>query len=156
MFEQLVAGVRTLVADDLGIGVKAKAASGHASSAPDAPDVTADHPRVQEIVRLAEIYGGVILSGPPGTSKSFFAAAAGAGHGGWRQAPLPVRAVPRELPVRGLHAGLHPEREGGFEYKEGPFLKLVQRCCCRRGQHSTSWSSTNYREPTWAASSARR
>jgi len=76
MFEQLVPNVRTLDAEDLEIGVLAAAAASHASSSPDAPDISADHPMVREIGRLAQIFGGVILSGPPGTSKSFFAAAA--------------------------------------------------------------------------------
>jgi 5-methylcytosine-specific restriction protein B len=76
MLDGLVPNVRTIDADALGIGVKAKAASNRGSSAPEAPEITADHPRVQEIIRLAHNYGGVILTGPPGTSKSFFAGAA--------------------------------------------------------------------------------
>ena len=64
MFEELVPNVRTLTADDLGIGVQAAAASSHASSSPDAPEIPADHPMIREIIRLAKIFGGVILSGP--------------------------------------------------------------------------------------------
>ena len=56
MFERLEAGVRTMTADDLGIGVKSKAEAGHTSSSPDAPEITAEHPRIQEIIRLAGIY----------------------------------------------------------------------------------------------------
>lgn len=70
------AGARHLTADDLAIGVLAAAAAGHASSSPEAPVVRADDPKVQEILDQAQRYGGVILTGPPGTSKSYFAAAA--------------------------------------------------------------------------------
>lgn len=124
MFDELVPDVRTLVADDLDIGVQAKAATGHASSAPDAPDITAEHPRVQEIVRLAQTYGGVILSGPPGTSKSFFAAAAG---------QIMAGSVKRRYRFVQFHASYQYEdfmlgftpTETGFKRKEGPFLELV-------------------------------
>lgn len=125
MFKELVPDVRTLVADDLGIGVLAKAATGHASSAPDAPDIAADHPVVREIMRLAEIYGGVILSGPPGTSKSFFAAAA---------AQIMASRNKRRYKFVQFHASYQYEdfmlgftpTDTGFKQKEGPFLKLVK------------------------------
>ncbi|MFD1827563.1 McrB family protein [Mumia zhuanghuii] len=125
MLEEVVPDVRTLTADDLGIGVKAAAAASHASSSPDAPEIAADHPMIQEIIRLARISGGVILSGPPGTSKSFFAAAA---------AQVMTAGDKRRYRFVQFHAsyqyedfmlGFRPKDEGGFAYKEGPFLKLV-------------------------------
>lgn len=125
MFEGLVSGVRTLAADDLDIGVQAKAATGHASSAPDAPDITADHPQVQEIVRLAQIYGGVILSGPPGTSKSFFAAAAGQIIAGRNKRRYRFVQLHASYQYEDFMLGFTPT-ETGFRPKEGPFLKLVK------------------------------
>lgn len=125
MLEELVSDVRTLVADDLDIGVQAKAATGHASSAPDAPDVTADHPLVQEIVRLAQIYGGVILSGPPGTSKSFFAAAAGQIMAGGDTRRYTFVQFHASYQYEDFMLGFTPT-EKGFKPKEGPFLKLVK------------------------------
>lgn len=124
MLEGLVADVRTLRADDLDIGVQAKAAMGHASSSPDAPDITPEHPQVQEIVRLAHVYGGVILSGPPGTSKSFFAAAAGqimTGHNAGRYRFVQFHA---SYQYEDFMLGFTPT-ETGFKVKEGPFLELV-------------------------------
>lgn len=126
MLEQVVPGVRTLDAEDLGIGVRAAAAASHASSSPDAPEIPADHPMIQEIMRLAKIFGGVILSGPPGTSKSFFAAAAGqvlAGHNGQRLRFVQFHA---SYQYEDFMLGFRPKDEGGFAYKEGPFLKLVR------------------------------
>lgn len=125
MFKELVSDVRTMVADDLDIGVQAKAATGHASSAPDAPDITADHPQVQEIVRLAQIYGGVILSGPPGTSKSFFAAAAGQIMAGGDKRRYKFVQFHASYQYEDFMLGFTPT-ETGFKPKEGPFLKLVK------------------------------
>lgn len=125
MFEGLVPGVRLLTADDLRIGVQAKAAQGHASSAPDAPDVPIDHPRVQEIVRLADVYGGVILTGPPGTSKSFYAAVA---------AQVMAEGDKRRHRYVQFHASFQYEdfmygfspTATGFTPKEGHFLRIVK------------------------------
>lgn len=124
MLEELISGVRMLTADDIGLGAKAKAVAGRASSAPDAPAISADHPRVQEIIRLAQIFGGVILTGPPGTSKSFMVAAA---------AEIITGGVKDRYRFVQFHAsyqyedfmlGFSPE-EGGFGFKQGPFLKLA-------------------------------
>lgn len=125
MFEQLVPGVRTLDAEDLGIGVTAAAAASHASSAPDAPEIPADHPMIQEIIRLARIFGGVILSGPPGTSKSFFAAAAAQILTGGNDQRLRFVQFHASYQYEDFMLGFRPKDEGGFAYKEGPFLKLV-------------------------------
>lgn len=125
MFEQLVPGVRTLNAEDLDIGVKAVAAASHASSSPDAPDIPADHPMIQEIIRLAKIFGGVILSGPPGTSKSYFAAAAAQVMAGGQAQRLRFVQFHASYQYEDFMLGFRPKDEGGFAFKEGPFLKLI-------------------------------
>lgn len=125
MFEELVPGVRTLDAEDLGIGVQAAAAASHASSAPDAPEIPSDHPMIQEIIRLAKIFGGVILSGPPGTSKSFFAAAAAQVLAGKSDNRLRFVQFHASYQYEDFMLGFRPKDEGGFAFKEGPFLKLV-------------------------------
>jgi 5-methylcytosine-specific restriction protein B len=126
MLEVVIPAVRVLTADDLGIGVKAAAAASHASSAPDAPDIPADHPMIQEIIRLAKISGGVILSGPPGTSKSFFAAAAAQVMCGGDKRHYRFVQFHASYQYEDFMLGFRPKDEGGFAYKEGPFLKLVR------------------------------
>jgi 5-methylcytosine-specific restriction protein B len=81
---------------------------------------------IQEIIRLAKIFGGVILSGPPGTSKSFFAAAAAqvlADRNGNRLRFVQFHA---SYQYEDFMLGFRPKDNGGFAYKEGPFLKLVR------------------------------
>lgn len=125
MLERLIPGFRTLEADDLWIGVKAVASASHASSSPDAPEIPADHPMIQEIIRLAKISGGVILSGPPGTSKSYFAAAAAQVMAGGEQRRYRFVQFHASYQYEDFMLGFRPKDEGGFAYKEGPFLKLV-------------------------------
>jgi 5-methylcytosine-specific restriction protein B len=124
MIEKLIPGVRLLTADDLGIGVKAVAESSHTSSAPDAPEIGADHPLVQEIIRLAETFGGVILTGPPGTSKSFFAAAAAQVLAGGDKSRYLFVQFHASYQYEDFMIGVTPEKDG-FRLKEGPFLKLA-------------------------------
>ncbi|WP_225852089.1 McrB family protein [Micromonospora sp. AMSO12t] len=102
----------------------AKAETSHASSAPDAPEITGDHPRVQEIARLAGIYGGVILTGPPGTSKSFFAHAAAQAIAGGEKDRCAFVQFHASYQYEDFMLGLSPEK-GGFGFKKGPFLSLA-------------------------------
>jgi 5-methylcytosine-specific restriction protein B len=68
--------VRHLSADALGIGVE-EALRAHASNRPDEPELRSDNPRLQEVRELIKFYGGVIFTGPPGTSKTWYAAKIG-------------------------------------------------------------------------------
>lgn len=125
MVDATFPNVRQLNADDLGLGVQAAAAAGHASSSPEAPVVTADDPRVQEIVDQAQRYGGVILTGPPGTSKSYYAAAA-------------AEIIAQRNETRRWYVQFHGSYQyedfmlgfapttTGFVAKDGPFLQAVR------------------------------
>ena len=124
MFDGLVRGVRTIDADTLGIGVRAKAESNRGSSAPESPEITADHPRVQEIVRLARSFGGVILTGPPGTSKSFFAGAAAEALVGGDKARYRFVQFHASYQYEDFMVGFTPTTTS-FKEKEGPFLQLI-------------------------------
>lgn len=65
--------IRTLTAEDLGVTVE-EAIAEHASNDPDQQGLAADDPVLVRVLELLEVYGGVILAGPPGTSKSWYAA----------------------------------------------------------------------------------
>ncbi|MFT4086185.1 MAG: AAA family ATPase [Gordonia sp. (in: high G+C Gram-positive bacteria)] len=123
----LVPGARDLNADDLGIGVAAVAKVSHGSTAPDAVLLDADDPGVAEIARLRDLFGGVILTGPPGTSKSWLAGEA---------ARLLTEGDDERQGFVQFHAsyqfedfmeGFRPKADGaGFEPREGVFLKLAR------------------------------
>lgn len=68
--------IRQLDADDLGVGSSA-AVKDHGSNRPDDPPLASGDPRLAEVRELIKVYGGVIFSGPPGTSKSWYAAKIG-------------------------------------------------------------------------------
>lgn len=65
--------IRTLTATDLGVTVEAAVVE-HASNDPNEQGLAADDPVLVRVLSLLESYGGVILAGPPGTSKSWYAA----------------------------------------------------------------------------------
>jgi 5-methylcytosine-specific restriction enzyme B len=65
-----------LSARDLGIGAQT-AIRTHSSNQPDDPPLADDDHHYQEVLDLLEHFGGVIFTGPPGTSKSWYAAKIG-------------------------------------------------------------------------------
>ncbi len=69
--------LRHLDAEALGIGA-GNARREHGSNRADDPPLGQSDPRLAEVRGLLEVFGGVIFSGPPGTSKSYFANKIGA------------------------------------------------------------------------------
>lgn len=124
MLDDIVSNVRVLTADDLGIGVKAMAAANRASSAPDASPVDSDDPRIREIARLARVFGGVILSGPPGTSKSYYAAAAAESLAGGVKDRYRFVQFHASYQYEDFMVGYTPTING-WETKHGAFMELV-------------------------------
>ncbi|WP_336627170.1 MULTISPECIES: McrB family protein [unclassified Microbacterium] len=125
MLESLVPSVREVSADELGIGVIAKAHSRGGSSAPDAPEANSDNPVIREVVRLSSLFGGVIFTGPPGTSKSYYAA---------ESARVLADGVDDRVRFVQFHASYQYEdfmigfvpTTSGFKERPGPFLELVR------------------------------
>lgn len=122
-----IADERRLTADDLDIGVPATAAVSHGSSAPDATLLDRDDPEFILIDKLRDLYGGVILSGPPGTSKSWLANEA---------ARLLTDGDKNRWDSVQFHAsyqfedfmeGFRPKKKGrGFTRRDGVFLRLAR------------------------------
>lgn len=68
--------LRHLSASDLGIGA-ARAIQAHGSNRPDDPPLPDNDPLLQAVRKLIPRFGGVIFTGPPGTSKTYYAAKIG-------------------------------------------------------------------------------
>lgn len=65
--------VRNLTAVDLGIGYDPAAKTAHATNEP-VPPLDGSDPLLREVLEAIRYHGGVLFTGPPGTSKSFMAA----------------------------------------------------------------------------------
>ncbi|AJQ91711.1 5-methylcytosine-specific restriction enzyme B [Propionibacterium freudenreichii subsp. freudenreichii] len=124
----LVRDVRSLSADDLDIGYRHHASESHGSSAPDAPLLEADDPQIVEITRLVARFGGVILTGPPGTGKSWLAGRAAdvlTSGDTTRRADIQFHA---SYQFEDFMEGYRPKKNGtGFELRPGVFLELVNK-----------------------------
>lgn len=116
--------VRRLDAEDLDIGFVATAATGRASSVPDAPVPDDADPEIREMLDLLDTYSGLILTGPPGTSKTYYAHSVAVilSDGDHRR-----RAFTQFHPsyqYEDFMEGWRPKAGGGYERRLGVFLAL--------------------------------
>ena len=123
----VVGKVRSLDADQLGVGYAARAVESPGSSAPDAPVLQADDPRLAEAVRLLRQFGGLILSGPPGTSKSWLAAQVADHLSEGNTSRRRFIQFHASYQFEDFMEGYRPKEDGsGFEPRSGVFLQMVE------------------------------
>lgn len=116
--------VRTLSAEDLGVGFTATAATGKASSSPDAPDIDVTDPDALEVIELLQTYSGVLLTGAPGTSKTYLAHAVAAILSEGNEKRRAFAQFHPSYQYEDFMEGYRPKAGGGFERRLGVFLQL--------------------------------
>lgn len=124
--------VRQLTADDLGIGYLENTPTAHASNDPSAEPLADEDPLFVNVTRLLSQFGGVIFSGPPGTSKSYFAGLIA----GKLSAAVPERSrfvqFHASYQYEDFMEGFAPKEDGtGFHLRRGHFVEM----CMRAEQH---------------------
>lgn len=118
--------VRRLGAEDLGVGPQ-DAIKEHGSSRPDDPALADDDPVLQRVKQLLKLYGGVIFTGPPGTSKSWYAAKIASRLTGGDESRRVFLQFHPSYQYEDFMLGLVPRHGGdGFELVERPFLRMCR------------------------------
>jgi len=119
--------VRRLDASALGIGYEDKA--DRATAEPDAARIDKDDPAIRELIDAVLHYGGVILSGPPGTSKTVYANAAAKALADYDKERTCFTQFHQSYQFDDFIEGYRP-REGdapGFEHRLGVFANFCKR-----------------------------
>jgi 5-methylcytosine-specific restriction protein B len=115
--------IRQLDADTLGIGSSA-AMKEHGSNRPDDPPLPEGNPRLAEVRELLKSFGGVIFSGPPGTSKSYLASKIGNALAGDSMRVAFVQFHP-SYQYEDFIQGFVPNEDGdGFTLEPKAFLQM--------------------------------
>lgn len=119
--------VRTLAAEQLDIGFDATADSGKAASAPDTPDVDPQDPDVLEVIDLLKEYSGVLLSGAPGTSKTYIAHEVAVVLSDGDPSRQAFAQLHPSYQYEDFMEGFRPKTGGGFERRPGVFLGMCDK-----------------------------
>jgi len=114
-------------AASLGVGYSERLRK--ATAAPDAPDIDVTDPAITEVVEVLEQYWGVILSGPPGTSKSHRASAVARALADFDPKRYAFTQFHQSYQFDDFIEGYRPRetKEGGFERRDGVFAAFCRR-----------------------------
>lgn len=119
--------IRELSADDIGIG-PAAAVQEHASNRPDDPPLFENDPRLEEVRGLLEFFGGVIFFGPPGTSKTWYAAKVGEALVDGDSDRIRFVQFHPSYQYEDFMQGFVPKKDGsGFEMRNRHFLEMCRK-----------------------------
>jgi len=118
--------VRLLDATALGLAEPAPPAKGHASNQPDDPELGSRDPRYLEVLGLLDRFGGVIFTGPPGTSKTYFAHQIAEKLAGGKERVTFVQFHP-SYQYEDFMQGFVPKKDGtGFKMVDKSFVEVCQ------------------------------
>ncbi|KNX39830.1 5-methylcytosine-specific restriction enzyme B [Roseovarius tolerans] len=116
--------VRRLTAEELEVGFAATANEGKAASAPDTPEVDLADPDALEVIDLLKDYSGVLLTGAPGTSKTYLAHTVAMILSEGNSARRAFAQFHPSYQYEDFMEGYRPKEGGGFERCPGVFLQL--------------------------------
>ncbi len=118
--------VRMLDASALGIGYEDKA--DRATAEPDAPLIDEHDPAIHELIEAVLHYGGAILSGPPGTSKSYRASAAAKALADYDDKRVRFTQFHQSYQFDDFIEGYRPREDEtpGFERRPGVFVDFCE------------------------------
>ncbi|MFC5949759.1 McrB family protein [Pseudonocardia lutea] len=117
--------VRALTAEELNVGADV-VAKDHGSNRPDDPKIESNDPIVAEIISLLPRYGGVILTGPPGTSKSWYAAKATTVLTEGDESRSRYVQFHPSYQYEDFVQGFRPTEDGGFELADRTLMELCR------------------------------
>jgi 5-methylcytosine-specific restriction protein B len=115
-----------LSASDLGIGA-GPAIQAHGSNRPDDPPLPDDEPLLEAVRKLIPRFGGVIFTGPPGTSKTYYAAKIGSALTDGDDNRLRFTQFHPSYQYEDFMQGFVPMKEaGGFTLRPKTFVRICE------------------------------